>query len=214
MKKRSWLAFAAMALVAAGFALTLAPPPQQVAAQPPPPFHSYAAKFVCGWNKSNTGFVAPGAAPNGEATVKLGNYATEINIFNPQQVDQDIKKRVIVLYRSDAFFPPIGREPNVIPETGGEGIVLPIFFGTMDDCNKLYQLAGIPIVNPPTLVIGWLVIQSPLELDVTGVYTAELCSDKGVGGGPANLCNNVAAGTNYSVSLSIDVEQIEGKVIQ
>ena len=94
--------------------------------------------------------------------------------------------------------------------------MLPSLFGTLDDCNKIYQLAGIPIPAgaAPTLAIGYLVIQSPRELDVTAVYTAELCSDKAVGGGPANLCNNVAAANGYSVSLSIDVEQVAGKVIQ
>ncbi len=212
MKKRSWLLFAAVALVTAALSVTLLPPPQEAEAQTG--FHSYAAKFVCGWNRSNVGFVDPTVAPAGEATVKLGNYATEVNIFNPQQVSQDLKKRVVVLYRSDTVFPPIGREPNAIPETGTDSITLPFFHGTMDDCNRIYRLAGIPIVNPPVLAIGYLVIQSPLELDVTAVYTAELCSDKGVGGGPANLCNNVTAGTNYSVSLSIDVEQIAGKFIQ
>jgi hypothetical protein len=212
MKKRNWLVFTAAAIATAALALTLVPPPQEAEAQPVP-FHSYAAKFVCGWNPSNIGFLSPTAAPRGEATVKVGNYATEINIYNPQQRDQEIKKRILVLYRSDDVFPPIGREPKVIPDTGGEVIVLPVFHATMDDCNQLYQLAGIPVVNPPILIIGYLVIQSPQELDVTSVYTAELCSDKGVGGGPANLCNNVL-GTNYSVSLSIDVEQVEGKLIQ
>ncbi len=207
MKPRNSLA---LTFAAAALLLALVPAPS---AEAQVPFYSYAAKFVCGWNRSNIGFVAPGAVPAGEATVKLGNYATEINIFNPQQVDQVLKKRVIVLYRSDVAFPPIGREPNVIPDTGGEVITLPVFFGTMDDCNKIYQLAGIGIVNPPTLIIGWLVIQSPLELDVTAVYTAELCSDQRLAGGAANLCN-VAAGQQYGVSLSIDVEQVAGKLIQ
>lgn len=213
MKKRSWLALAVAALGAAALAVALVPPPQTAEAQPSIPFYSYAAKFVCGWNKSNIGFVAPGAVPAGEATVKLGNYATEINLYNPQLRDQDIKKRVIVLYRSDFAFPPFGREPNVIPETGGETIILPVFHGTLDDCNRIYQLAGIPIGNPPILAIGYLVIQSPQELDVTAVYTAELCSDQRLAGGAANLCN-VAAGQNYGVSLSIDVEQVAGRFIQ
>ncbi len=212
MKKRSWLVFAAAA-VAAALAFTLVPPSETADAQPSQSFYSYAAKYVCGWNPSNIGFLSPTASPRGEATVKLGNYATEINIYNPQQRDQEIKKRVIVLYRSDAIFPPIGREPNVLTEIGGEVITLPVFHATLDDCNQLYQLAGIPVVNPPILIIGYLVIQSPQELDVTAVYTAELCSDQRLAGGAANLCN-VAVGQNYGVSLSIDVEQVEGKLIQ
>lgn len=212
MKARTWIVFGLVALATAGAAWWVAPPPAITEAQPGPGFYSYAAKFVCGWNRSNVGFDQPTTSPNGEATVKLGNYATEINIFNPQYYDFEIKKRVIVLYRSDAPFPPIGREPNVIRESGGESIPLPTLHGTMDDCNKIYQMAGIPIVNPPTLIIGWLVIAAEREIDVTGVYTAELCSDFRFGLGAGNMCYN-AGNPNYGVSLSIDVEEVDGKLI-
>ncbi len=211
MKTRSWFLFLIVAAGVALAALQWLPPSHEAEAQPAVPYFSYAAKFVCGWNRSNIGFDA-GGAMIGEATVKLGNYATEINIFNPRLTDLNIEKQVLVFYRSDAAFPPIAREPVTVPRSGGEAILLPSWQGTMDDCNKLYQLAGIPIVNPPILAIGYLVIQSPKEIDVTAVYTTELCSDFRFGAGVSNMCYN--AGTaNFGVSHSIDVEQIQGKFI-
>lgn len=212
MRTRNWLVLGLLTAGAAALAVSLVPPAPKAEAQPAVPFYSYAAKFVCGWNRSNVGFDSAGASI-GEATVKIGNYATEINIYNPQLSDQNIEKQVLILYRSDVGVPPIAREPNTVPRSGGEAIPLPVFHGTMDDCNKLYQMAGIPLVNPPVMVIGYLVIQSPRELDVTAVYTAELCSDFRFGAGPANMCYN-AAGPNYGVTLSIDVEQVAGKFIQ
>ena len=78
--------------------------------------YSYAAKFVCGFNRSNIGHGVPGEF-SGEATVKLGNYATEINIFNPSP-DANLNKRVLVLYDDQMAWPPVGREPNIVFPTG------------------------------------------------------------------------------------------------
>ena len=45
----------------------------------------YSVKFVCGYNPTNVGMtLGPLSVPSGEPPVKFGNYATEINIFNPQ----------------------------------------------------------------------------------------------------------------------------------
>lgn len=214
MQRPGWIlfGFSAAAVVAVGATVLLTPPPPEAEAQPSLPFYSYAVKFVCGFNSSNIGFSSTGA-PVGEATVKIGNYATEINIYNPQRLEANLQKRVLILYRGDAAIPPIGREPATVGPSGGEGIVLPFFRATMDDCNKIYQLAGIPLANPPIPLIGFLVIQSSREIDVTGVYTAELCSDWRLSPvGAANVCT-AAAGQNYGVSLSIDVEQVQGKLI-
>jgi len=45
---------------------------------------SYAAKFVCGYQRTAT----PGQPAPGEPIVKPGNYATEINIHNPATIAQ------------------------------------------------------------------------------------------------------------------------------
>lgn len=47
---------------------------------PSPYYWSYAAKFVCGYQKP---LPAQAGAVLGEPPVKPGNYATEINIHNP-----------------------------------------------------------------------------------------------------------------------------------
>ena len=171
--------------------------------------YSYAAKFVCGFNRSNVGHGGVPGEIGGEATVKLGNYATEINIFNPSP-DANLDKRVLVLYDDQAPWPPVGREPNIVFPTGGEAIPLPNFAATMDDCNKIYQLVGIPLFVPPPLLIGFLVIQSDQPLDVVAVYTTEICSDWTVLGANG-MCNN--ANGSFGAGLSIDVEQVAERVL-
>jgi hypothetical protein len=47
--------------------------------------YSYAVKFVCGYNPTNVGLTTSATGQQiqqGEPTVKFGNYATDINIFN------------------------------------------------------------------------------------------------------------------------------------
>lgn len=175
------------------------------------PYFNYSAKFVCGLSRANVGLSdTEGGAPlvsTGEATVKRGNYATEINILNPQVFDADVNKRVLVVYNGTQVEATVGREPNRVLPTGSDNIHLPPAAATMDDCNRIYRLVGItPGVDPP-LLIGYLMISSIRELDVTAVYTAALCSD--FRGNLATICRP----TTGSVSLSLDVEQVQGKRI-
>lgn len=164
---------------------------------------AYSAKFVCGFNRSNIGFDDNGAQV-GEATVKSGNYATEINIMNfDQAIPANVSKRILVVYDGMQPVPPVGREPKTVGPIGGEALVLPAINATMDDCNKLYQLAGIPLFNPPPLLIGFLYISSDRPLDVTAVYTAQICTDWPIVG-PDFMCTN----QNSGGGLSIHVEQI------
>ncbi len=176
--------------------------------------YSYAVKFVCGFNNSNVGVTSDGKH-RGEATVKKGNYATEINIFNPSK-EADIRKKVVLLVRDDI---PVGREPNYSTIAVEDAIVLPNCTATMDDCNRIAELlyggpAGVP--TPLPLIIGYLVIQSTQDLDVTAVYTTELCSDVVLLGGAA-MCTTaphpVFGGANYDVGLDIDVQRIKGRVL-
>lgn len=80
---------------------------------------------------------------------------------------------------------------------------------TMDDCNRIYQLlfGGLPAAPPP-LLIGWLVIESQVPLNVTTVFTAELCSDWQNVHPPDFLCHRDDG--NYGVGLTIDVEEVTG----
>lgn len=175
---------------------------------------SYAVKFVCGYNNTNLGPMIDGSAdPGGENVVKIGNYATDVNIFNPGP-DTVIKKKALLLVDKGE---PIGREPKVVmpdPDIPPVDLDMRNCSATYDDCNEILRLAGISVTPGmvPGLYIGFLVITSETEIDVTAVYTAELCSDvTNPGGGPARMCQSPPGAPGFAAfgtALSIDVEQI------
>jgi hypothetical protein len=151
------------------------------------PARVYSVKFVCG--------VQPIVTTPGEPPVKPGNYATDINIHNFKNSTTSVKitKKTIVLVRGTT----VRREPTVTAPAGiTESVSLPTRNATMDDCNKIAQLAGIPLATPQTLFIGFLQIDSSDEVAVTAVYTAEVPGPVG------------AAPTGISQS----VERIEGEI--
>ncbi len=183
--------------------------------EPPSGFYSYAVKFVCGFQSSQVGIsLTPdgGLIRAGEPTVKFGNYATDINIFNPAKATL-VEKKVLVLYDGDQDeFPPVGREPRSVGPSGHDEIELNSCSATMDDCIRIQQILNRPPSTSP--LIGFLVLQSKQPLDVTAVYTAELCSDMSVPG--ATGCTTlpgIPGISAYGGGLSIDVEQVEGKYI-
>ncbi len=147
---------------------------------------NYSAKFVCGLQGIQT---APGEPP-----VKPGNYATEINIHNYNYREVLVHKKVIVLVDRGQV---VGREPQAQPPTKFVTTTVGPDYGMMDDCNAIWGLV-FPTVAPPNPMpsfIGYLVIISPLDLDVDAVYTAQAPQATGT------LPNNIA----------IDVERVPGK---
>jgi len=133
------------------------------------PFWSFAAKFVCGEQPADQA-----SQPIvGEPSVKPGNYATEINIHNPHYLGpiQIRQKALLLVDRGE----PVGRAP----QTAGPLAFSPLFplpddGATMMDCNSIWELLN-PGTTPPApmpLMIGYLVIVSPANLDVVGVMTA------------------------------------------
>jgi len=152
---------------------------------------SFAAKFVCGYQPPT---LSGGGTIPGEPVVKPGNYATEINIQNPNFKLVPLMKRIIVLVDDTTVI----REPQYAGPTGSDAIELQPDFATLDDCNKLWltthpQITALPV--PMKLFIGYLIILSPLDLNVNAVYTAN------------------APGTAGSTptSASIDVQPVTGK---
>lgn len=157
---------------------------------------SYSIKFVCGYQPELK--FDPGTAFR-EPVVKPGNYATDININNPQAKELPLNKWITVMVQGEEV---LAREPVSVNPRTKLSMVLKPYNATMDDCNNLWRLLQMPMPPPPasSLTIGYLVVQSPLELDIDAVYTAE------VPGGPD------AAGTIASpTGISIDVERVPGK---
>lgn len=200
---------AAMLITASALTAQVVQPVDPV--NPPDGLYSYAVKFVCGFQDSNTGLLNTpfGLIPFGEPTVKAGNYATDINIYNPIR-DTEVEKRFLLLVEDGK---PVGREPRFVDPSAFDAIGLPQGTATMDDCNRLAEL--LPPATPFSLRIGFLVLTSKTPLDVTAVYTAELCSDWTTNG-PGRMCSTrpTANGQSpFSSALSIDVEQIDAKFI-
>ncbi len=142
---------------------------------------SYAVKFVCG---------VEAECDCACTTVRPGIYATEINIYNHNDKEVPIRKRVVPVVMAGA---PAGREPRFASSRADDKITLPPHTATMDDCCRIAELLlGAPAQGPTPLTVGFLEIVSPIELSVTAVYTVTGSNGKNV---------------------SIDVEQIEPKVV-
>lgn len=175
--------------------------------------YSYAVKFVCGYNPDNVGIYGDLLDKRGgEPTVKFGNYATDINIYNfniygdPTVMPPILEKRVLVLVDRGV---PVGREPRVVGASGGEVITLPYGNATMDDCNRIAEMLWGAVPTPFPLTIGFLIVGSTVELDVTAVYTAQTCSNWLVSPVKLECLNPNGQPTNGSIS--IDVDQITGR---
>ncbi len=148
---------------------------------------SFAAKFVCGQQPP----LQQGTA--GEPVVKPGNYATDINIHNYNYRSTFLRKKFLVLVENGQT---IGAEPLSVQPRRIITMTLGSDMATMDDCNTLWKYiypTGVP--SPRPLTVGYLVILSPLDLDVDVVYTV---------GAPGDVFATQS-------SVSIDVERVTGK---
>ncbi len=159
-------------------------------------YWSFAAKFVCGVQAPLVSGV--GNSVPGEPVFKPGNYATDINIHNPNYRGFAIKKKLLILVGTNATGGElIVREPQTAQPTAFATVDLGSDTATMDDCNALYAMANNQ--QPPTaqlkIMSGYLVILSPLDLDVDVVYTAAVPQDV----------------TAFPLSLSQDVVRVTGK---
>ena len=113
----------------------------------------YAVKFMCG---------IPGVEADREA-VKSGNYATAINIHNPSTTGIDLRKKAVQALPQGV--PPVPPSPFKGDTLGPDGAL-------EVDCANIRDLLQLPPPVAP-FIKGFLVILSPRELDVWGVYTAE-----------------------------------------
>lgn len=176
----------------------------------------YSVKFVCGYNNSNVGVGGIHLdKKEGEPTVKFGNYATDINIYNfniygtPTGLGYTVLEKSVILLVDRGI--PVGREPRTVGPVWSETLNLPFNGATMDDCNRIAEMIWGFIPTPFPLTIGFLVIGSTDEVDVTAVYTAETCSNWVFS--PINLDCLDPTGRQQGVGVSIEVDQINGHQI-
>lgn len=142
----------------------------------------YSVKFLCGVQED---------CPCECAPVRPGKYATEINIHNFHERDVRVRKSVIPLVFSGAA---AGREPKTVGRRAADSIVIPRHAATMDDCCRIMELLlGAKPSSEQPITLGFLEIVSPVELQVSAVYTV----------------SDLASG-----STSIDVENIAPKRIR
>jgi hypothetical protein len=113
---------------------------------------AYAAKFVCGVSN------IPTQGPPSEPAVKRGNYATVVNIHNPNNRDVVLQKR-ISLGAPERFqsTPPT----TLIAPTKRVTDTLPSDYTMYVDCTEivhLLKLNGTPISS--TFIEGYVLIES------------------------------------------------------
>ena len=141
--------------------------------------HRYSVKYVCGVNKES------------EHTVRPGIYSTDINIHNYHDEVVRVKKYVVPTVIGEKA---IAREPRFMQSKKTETIVLEPHAVTMDDCHRIFELVfGDRPYSRSPFSIGFLVVMSTRDLNITAVYTATDLESK---------------------SLSMDVEQVKGKKIE
>ena len=154
----------------------------------------YSVKFVCGVQNAPPVVAGVPPPPAPKCTpVRIGSYATEINIHNFRAQDTKIDKRGLLLVKDGD--PLIGREPKKVKATVIEtGFKLPADSATMDDCCYLAEKLSF---DPSKLNIGFWIISCEVELNVTAVYTA----------------TDVKTLPALPASISIDVETITGRQV-
>ena len=113
--------------------------------------YEYSAKFTCGEQAQGPG-----------DPLTRGLYGTSVNIHNPNDETVHFFKKLAFAY------PPQEQRP---------GDVLPLSVDALDYDQALKTACGeiqrqvVPKDAPSSFAEGFLVIQSPRSLDVTGVYT-------------------------------------------
>jgi hypothetical protein len=118
------------------------------AAQAQTTLFAYSAKFVCGPRTS-------------DLQVVRGQYATVVNIHNPHFQEVNFRKKAVIALSQRE---PRGPISNFVGETLKADEALGV------DCRDIRALFAPTIL--PALIEGFVVLYSPVQLDVVAVYTA------------------------------------------
>ena len=157
-------------------------PPQPPTPNPSTTTYIYSAKIVCGTVTP----LRPGSIPTLQDTAPVvpGLYRSAINIHNFWEKDTAFLQKVAIALPQDQ---PRGPVTKLIAQKLGPNQAVEV------DCyNIVAILQGTPSAKAEFLK-GFLVIESPVELEVTAVYTADDLQLNGI---------------------AIDVEQIQPHVVR
>lgn len=124
------------------------------------PEFEYAAKIVCGLQRDPK-----------DMRLTRGFYATTINIHNPNESTVKFFKKLALSY------PPPAQKPGRIMPIGDDALRPDEALKT--DCVDL-QRRLFPNGFPTPYIEGFVIIQSPESLDVTGVYTSASIDREGI----------------------------------
>jgi len=132
---------------------------------PPKEVFVYPVKFVCGFIPVEALGEASPPPPN-EPPVKPGNYATAINLYNFQSQDVKFTKNAVI---ANPQGQPSGATSPVFIERLGAGLALEV------DCSDITKMLSRSEggVSLPAFIKGFVVVESPVDLQVVAVYTAE-----------------------------------------
>lgn len=139
------------------------------------PVFVYAAKFLCG--SFDPKLISE--REHLEGPVKPGNYATAINIHNPNPRAIPFQKKAILLFAGTEpepqreFERPIEPRPPVRAELG------PDWGMEIDGPDIRMQLLKGAAPSAPVFIKGWVVLSAPAALDVVAVYTSHTYDREG-----------------------------------
>jgi hypothetical protein len=125
----------------------------------------YAAKFICG--------TMPELPPTREGPVEPGSYATAINVHNPNPREPVVfTKKAVLLFNVNAVEKEEGYEvPQAPYGKSYRREQLGPDYGMEIDGRDIRELLTGQAPAAPVFIKGWVVIESPLPLDVVAVYT-------------------------------------------
>lgn len=152
-------------------------------------FYTYTAKFVCG----------DGSASK-EAVAAPAKYYTAINVHNPQGYSVKIQKKVAQA---------ANELENPIPPSAKHTYEIKPDYAFEIDCKDIQQIAY-PAGGAPPFMKGFVVIETPRQIDVTGVYSSIGITTTGSTSGLTLDVENVAPKitkpsiSTYAADLPVD----------
>jgi len=128
----------------------------------------YAAKVLCGLQTDPQDLrLAPGL------------YATSINIHNPHDGETAFFKKLALAY------PPAEQRAGAVVPIGVDSLAYDEALKT--DCNELRGHVPEGVAAQSSYFEGFVVVQSPVSLDVTGVYSTAAVDEDGQAAGHSSI---------------------------